>query len=367
MLIANDTTYVYNLRYEIIERLIREGYEVDVVCERQLHADKIKESGAALLPMEIKRHSKSPLTDLSMIRMFQKIIKKHRPDVVLTYNIKPNIYAGLVCGGLHIPYITNITGLGTAVEYPGLIQKVTVLLYKLALRKAACVFFQNRENQEFFVKKNIRIKRSRLIPGSGVNLKKYCVLEYPDTEDVHFIFAARILKEKGIDQYLEAAKKIRGKYNNVYFHVIGGCDDKGYVEVLHNENESGTIIYHGLQKDMLEYQKMSSCMVLPSYYPEGMNNVLLESAASGRPIITTSRSGCGEIVEDGVTGFIVKERNTGDLVRKIEKFLAMPWEERKRMGLAGRRKVEREFDREIVVQAYMDEIGRMDYKPRSGK
>ncbi len=360
MLIANDTTYVYNLRFEVIERLIREGYEVVVVCERQLHADEIKETGAVFLPMTIKRHSKNPFTDLSMIHMFHKMIRKHRPDIVLTYNIKPNVYAGLVCEGLHIPYITNITGLGMAVEYPGLIQKVTVLLYRIALRKAACVFFQNRENKEFFVKRNIRFRRSRLIPGSGVNLEKYCVLEYPNTEEVHFIFVARILKEKGIDQYLEAAREIHKKHENVYFHVIGGCDDKEYIDILQKETESGNIVYHGLQKNMLEYQKMSSCIILPSYYPEGMNNVLLESAASGRPIITTSRSGCGEIVEDGVTGFIVKEKDTRDLVCKIEKFLAMPCEERKEMGLAGRRKVEREFDREIVVQAYVDEIKRAE-------
>lgn len=360
MLIANDTTYVYNLRYEIIERLIREGYEVAVVCEKQLYVEEIKESGADFLPMTINRHSKNPLTDLSMIRMFYKILRKHRPDIVLTYNIKPNVYAGLACERLDIPYITNITGLGTAVEYPGLIQRITVLLYKIALKKAACVFFQNRENMKFFAKKNILCKRNRkrLIPGSGVNLEKYSVLEYPATEEVHFIFVARILKEKGIDQYLEAAKEIRKKYENVYFHVIGGCDDKEYVEILRKEDESGNIIYHGLQKNMLEYQKMSSCIILPSYYPEGMNNVLLESAASGRPIITTSRSGCGEIVEDGVTGFIVKERDTRDLVCKIEKFLAMSYEERREMGLAGRRKVKREFDREIVVQAYVDEIKR---------
>lgn len=360
MLIANDTTYVYNLRYEVIERLIREGYEVAVVCEKQLYVDEIKESGAVFLPATIKRHSKNPFTDLLMIHMFYKVIRKYRPETVLTYNIKPNVYGGLVCEGLHIPYITNITGLGTAVEYPGFIQKITVLLYKIALGKAACVFFQNRENKEFFVKKNIRCKRGRLIPGSGVNLEKYCVLDYPDTKEVHLIFVARILKEKGIDQYLEAAKEIRKKNESVYFHVLGGCDDEHYINILQKENESGNIIYHGLQKNMLEYQKMSGCIVLPSYYPEGMNNVLLESAASGRPIITTSRSGCGEIVEDGVTGFIVKERDARDLVCKIEKFLAMSYEERKNMGLAGRRKVEREFDREIVVQAYVDEIKRLE-------
>ena len=320
-MIANDTTYVYNLRYEVIERLIQTGYEVTVVCERQLYEDEIKESGAVVIPMSIKRHSKNPFTDLSMFWLFKKIIRKHRPDVVLTYNIKPNIYVGMVCRLFHIPYLTNITGLGTAVEYPGLMQKITLLLYRIALKEASCVFFQNSENREFFTENNI-----------------FC----------------------RIDQYLEAAREIRKEHKNVYFHVIGGCDDEHYVDILRRENESGSIIYHGLQKNMSEYQKMSSCMVLPSYYPEGMNNVLLESAASGRPIITTSRSGCGEIVDDAATGFLVKEKDAGDLVCKIEKFLSMSFEERKAMGLAGRQKVEREFDREMVVKAYVNEIKRLE-------
>lgn len=359
-MIANDTTYVYNLRYEVIERLIQIGYEVTVVCERQLYEDEIKESGAVVIPMSIKRHSKNPFTDLSMFWLFKKIIRKHRPDVVLTYNIKPNIYVGMVCRLFHIPYLTNITGLGTAVEYPGLMQKITLLLYRIALKEASCVFFQNSENREFFTENNIFCRRSILLPGSGVNLGKYPVLEYPDTEEIHFLFVARILKEKGIDQYLEAAREIRKEHKNVYFHVIGGCDDEHFVDILRRENESGSIIYHGLQKNMSEYQKMSSCMVLPSYYPEGMNNVLLESAASGRPIITTSRSGCGEIVDDAATGFLVKEKDAGDLVCKIEKFLSMSFEERKAMGLAGRQKVEREFDREMVVKAYVNEIKRLE-------
>lgn len=361
-MIANDTTYVYNLRYEVIERLIQTGYEVTVVCERQLHENKIKESGAVVIPMSIKRHSKNPFTDLSMLLLFKKMIRRHGPDVVLTYNIKPNIYAGMVCRMFHIPYITNITGLGTAVEYPGLMQKITLFLYRIALKEAACVFFQNSENREFFTQNHIIRRKSRLLPGSGVNLGKYPVLEYPDTEEVHFLFVARILKEKGIDQYLEAAGEIRKEHKKVYFHVIGGCDDEHYVDILQRENENGNIVYHGLQKNMSEYQKMSSCMVLPSYYPEGMNNVLLESAASGRPVITTSRSGCGEIVEDGVTGFLVKEKDTRDLVCKIEKFLSMSYEERRAMGLAGRRKVEREFDRERVVKAYIDEIKELEDK-----
>lgn len=360
MLIANDTTYVYNLRYEIITALLAVGYEVSVVCEKQLNADKIANSGAQLITLPIQRHSKNPFTDFKMMQMFERVIKRVQPEVVLTYNIKPNIYAGFVCKRLKIPYITNITGLGTAVEYPGLMQKLTTMLYRVALRDASCVFFQNKANMHFFEERHIAGRQARLLPGSGVNLKKFSLMDYPDMDVIHFIFVARILKEKGIDQYLEAAKIIRSKYKNTCFHVIGGCDDEQYRAILEREEKAGNIVYHGLQRDMLEFQKMSSCVVLPSYYPEGMNNTLLESAACGRPIITTARSGCGEIVEDGVTGFLVRPQDVQSLVSKLEAFIALPWQQRRQMGLAGRAKVEREYDRMIVVNAYLDEIGKLE-------
>ena len=197
-----------------------------------------------------------------------------------------------------------------------------------------------------------------LLPGSGVNVNHYEVLDYPNGETVEFLFISRVMAAKGIDQYLEAANRIKKKYPNTVFHILGGCDDKSYQEKLQKLQEEGVIQYHGQQKSVLPFQKLSSCTIHPTYYPEGMSNVLLETAACGRPIITTDRSGCREIIDDGVNGYICKQKDSEDLIRQIEKFLALSWEQRRDMGLAGRKKIEKEFDRKYVVNAYLEEIDR---------
>jgi len=278
-----------------------------------------------------------------------------RPDVVLTYTIKPNIYGGIACRLFKAPYIANITGLGTAVENKGMLQKIAIILYRIAFKDIKCVFFQNEENRRFFIDNNIAVGKDRLIPGSGVNLEHFNVLNYPPDDIVEFAFISRIMKEKGIEQYLEAAEYIKNKYPNTRFHVCGFCEED-YQDRLEEMQSKGIIIYHGMLCDVREILKITHCTIHPTYYPEGMSNVLLESAACGRAIITTNRSGCREIVDDGVSGYLVKQKDSIDLIEKIEQFLALSLEDKKRMGLAGRKKVEKEFDRKIVVDAYMEEI-----------
>lgn len=356
LILGNDAHYLYNTRYELVQKLLEIGHNVEIVCADGLNREKFEKLGVTMHLMDVRRHSKNPLNDILIYRNYNKLIKKINPDLVFTFNIKPNVYGGMVCRIKKIAYMPNITGLGTAVEYPGLMQKITVFLYKRAMKNADCIFFQNTANKQFFEQHGIHGKSSRMLPGSGVNLEKFKLLPYPDTEEIHFMFIARILKEKGIDQYIEAAEEIKKRHDNVVFDVIGQCDDDKYINILKNYNDRGIIIYHGVAKNTLEFQKFNSCMVLPSYYPEGMNNVLLESAACGRPIITTDRSGCGEIVDDGVNGFIVKQEDTGDLIQKLEKFIMMPIEDRRKMGLNGREKVKNEFDRIKVVETYVKEI-----------
>lgn len=251
--------------------------------------------------------------------------------------------------------MANVTGLGTAIENGGLMQKISLALYKRGLRKAQKVFFQNTENRDFMVSKGVVKGPYDMLPGSGVNLNQYNVFPYPDGGTVDFVFIARVMKEKGIDQYLDAAKEIRKRHPETRFHICGFCE-QNYEELLKELNDNGTVIYHGLVSDMTEIYKMISCTVHPTYYPECLSNVLLESAASGRPIITTDRSGCREVVEDGVNGYVVKQQDSEDLIEKIEKFLSLSVDARKAMGLAGRAKVEREFDRQIVIRKYKEEI-----------
>ena len=198
-----------------------------------------------------------------------------------------------------------------------------------------------------------------MLPGSGVNLEKYKLLEYPKEDNFEFIFVGRIMKEKGIDLYIETAKYIKSKYKNTKFHVIGYCE-QDYEQKLKNLQKQGIIIYHGKQDDMIPFYKLSCCTIHPTYYPEGMSNVLLESAASGRPVITTDKPGCREIVDNGVTGFIVKPKDLEDLKEKVELFINKTYEEKINMGLAGRKKVEKEFDRNIVIKKYIDEINNIN-------
>ena len=354
LIIANADIGLYKFRKELLEELVKEN-EVYIALPKGEFYEDLLAIGCKYIITQLDRHGTNPVKELKTVFEYKKIIKRVKPEIVFTYTIKPNVYAGMACAALNIPYVANITGLGTAVENPGLMQVLTVNLYKYGLRKAQKVFFQNTENRDFFVKKGVVKKAYDLLPGSGVNLKNYMVTEYPNGPTVDFVFVSRIMKEKGIEQYLEAAKEIKARHSETRFHICGFCE-QNYEQFLKDMSDEGIIIYHGLVKDMSAIYKQMSCTIHPTYYPEGLSNVLLESSASGRPIITTNRSGCREVVDDGINGYVVEEKNSKDLIEKIELFLEKSVEERKQMGIAGRKKVEKEFNRQIVIDKYLAEL-----------
>lgn len=356
LILANkDITLLY-FRTELIENLIEKKYKVIVSFPK---SDKVKifeKMGCEFIDVDVDRRGMNPLKDLKLIFEYMKMIKKVKPDIVLTFTIKPNLYGGFACRCKKIPFIANITGLGTALQGNGILKKFTIMLYHIAFKRIQCCFMQNEENLKFFEKFKIAEGKRKLLPGSGVNLEKYKILEYPkESDDLEFLFIGRIMKEKGIDLYIEVAKYIKDKYKNTKFHVIGYCE-QDYENKLKNLQEQGILIYHGKQDDMKPFYKLSCCTIHPTYYPEGMSNVLLESAASGRPVITTNKPGCREIVEDGKTGFIVEPENLEDLKNKVEMFINLPYNKKVEMGLLGRKKVEKEFDRNIVINKYLSEI-----------
>lgn len=355
LILANFGMGLYNFRKELIERLIVENYEVYISCPVDNYTEKLEQMGCEIINSQISRRGKNPITDYKLILHYKKIIKEIKPNVVLTYTIKPNIYGGLACRLTNVPYIANVTGLGTAVENEGIMQKLTTTLYKIAFKKVNTVFFQNEENMRFFNSRNIAQDKHNLLPGSGVNLDNFNLIDYPKNETTEFVFISRIMKQKGIDQYLEAAKYIRKNYPNTKFHVCGFCEE-GYEELLKEYQEKGIILYHGVVNDVRQILKDTHCTVHPTYYPEGMSNVLLESAASGRPIITTNRSGCKEIVDNMKNGLIVESQNSNDLIKKIELFLSLKQSLKVEMGLNGRKKIEKEFDRQIIVNSYVRKI-----------
>ena len=355
-ILSNDPSWTYNLRYETIITLLQKGYRV---CLLVGYGDILKpliDFGCEFYNVPFDRHGMNIYKDSKLILSYYKILRRIKPDFVLSYTIKPNLYGGIVCEFLKIPYIANITGLGTAIENGGFLKKILTVLYRIAFVKVKRVFVQNEENKQYFIDNHIAVDKLKLIPGSGVNVKRFYPLEYPTEEvTIEFAFISRIMKEKGIDQYLEAAKTIKEKYPNTVFHVCGFCEPE-YEGCLKEFADKGIVVFHGMVREIETILKKVSCVIHPTYYPEGISNVLLESAASARPIITTNRSGCREVIDNGINGFIVEQKNTNDLIKKIEIFLSLSHSQRKKMGLAGRKKVETTFDRQIVVEAYLEEI-----------
>ena len=355
LFLVNHDVVIYNFRLELVERLLAEGHQVVISSPYGERIDDLVALGCEFRPIELSRHGMNPIQELKLLKAYKKLIRGEEPDIVFSYTIKPNIYGGMACAMAGVPYVANITGLGTAVENDGIVQKITVLLYRLAFCKVQRVFFQNEENRQFFVDRHLAMGKHGMLPGSGVNLQRFVPLEYPGEETTEFVFISRIMKEKGADQYLEAAEYIREKYPNTRFHICGFCE-QAYEQRLKDLHDKGVIYYHGMVRDVKQVIAKTHCTIHPTYYPEGLSNVLLESAACARALITTNRSGCREVIDDGVNGYVVEQKNAQDLIAKIEKFLALPWEQKKAMGIAGRAKVEKEFDRQIVVQKYLEEM-----------
>lgn len=353
ILFANDSRYVANLRRELIERIIAEDYEL-IVCTPQSKNDiLIKELGCEKISINYDVHSMKPLHDLQLFIKYFKLLRENRPLCVITFTIKPNIYVSLACRILKIKCLSNITGLGPIFEKNKLVRMVVLFLYRISMKRRGILFFQNEPDMQYLLNNKIGIEKSVLIPGSGVNISRFVPLLYPPDNIIEFVFISRIVKEKGIDQYLEAAKYIKNKYPNTRFHICGFCEEE-YEEILKVYETQEIIKYHGLIDDVRDILKVTHCTVHPTYYPEGMSNVLLESCACARPIITTDRSGCREVVEDGINGYMIPQQNSQALIDAVEKFIALTNEERKQMGLLGRKKVENEFDRQIVIDKYLE-------------
>lgn len=363
LVLSNSFAGLHSFRKEVFQRFRELGWEVYISCPTKGMEEKaewFRNIGCHIIDTRFDRQGMNPIADFKLMLYYRRLIKQVKADVVLSYTIKPNLYGGLAAAMCGVPQMANVTGLGAAVEYPGMLQKFTILLYKVCMRKTHLVFFQNDANRQFCLQHGMVKGRTRLIPGSGVNLEYHTLKPYPqEDEPVRFLFISRIRVEKGIEEYLAAAEAIRKEYPNTEFHILGGCEGD-YEERLRQLTKQGIVVYLGQQSDVRPFIEQSGCIIHPSFYPEGMSNVLLEACAAGRPVITTDRPGCGEIVDNGKTGFIVRQQDKMDVIEKVHKFLSLSYEERKAMGLAARHKVEREFDRKIVVKAYEKEIKSID-------
>lgn len=361
LVLANFGMGLYNFRKELLEEIINQNNEVYISLPNDEYVPKLISLGCKFVETHLDRRGTNPIKDLKLLLNYINIIKRIKPDVVLTYTIKPNVYGGFACRMTKTPYITNITGLGTSIENKGVIQKITLMLYKAGLKGASCLFFQNETNRKFFLDKNMVKSKTRIIPGSGVNLDQHILEEYPeDDRKNRFLFIGRIMKAKGIEELLQAAKIVKEEYQNTQFDLIGSCEED-YHQQLAELNKSEIIKYHGQQNDVHSFIKKSHATILPSYH-EGTANVLLETASTGRAVLASRVPGCIETFDEGISGFGFEVKSVDSLVETIKKFINLPYEQKKAMGMAGRKKMGNEYDRKIVINAYIDEINNLREK-----
>ena len=356
LIFTNSIGGLYSFRKEVVAVIMEAGYKVVISCPpaEGIKAEYFANLGCEMEETAVDRRGINPIQDLKLIGRYCKMIRKYRPIVVLSYTIKPNVYGGIAARICHVPQLPNITGFGDAIENPGLLQKFTIFMYRFGLKKAKKVFYQNSSIQEFCQKHHIG-KDGYLLPGSGVNLDWHTLQDYPEKDSkMIFNFIGRVMKDKGIEEFLEMAKAIKENYPQTEFHILGGCEEH-YEERLKVLQHEGIIIWHGGVTDVRPYIKDSWCTIHPSYH-EGMANVLLETCAAGRPVIACDINGCKEAIDDGINGYVCKVKDVNDLTEKVERFILLPYEQKVQMGLAARNKVEREFDRNLVINAYLEEI-----------
>lgn len=366
-LLTNNDDDVFCFRKELIDGILGEGYEMLISCPYGEKFELMKEYTYRYDDPVIDRRGTSVIRDFRLFLHYFRLFGKHKPDVILTYTAKPGVYGSIAAKLRGIPYINNVTGFGSVLNKTGLMRRIIMGLFRFAYRGAECIMFQNAVNMKLAQEIGMVKGEYRLIPGSGVALDRYPVQPYPDGGNgleggtVRFNYFGRIMHEKGVDDYIECAGRIREKYPQTEFHMCGFIEptESHYEDDLKKLGDEGIVIYHGSQKDVKPFISNAHAIIHPSTYGEGMSNVLLENASSGRPLITTDNPGCRETVEEGKNGFIYTGGNGEELIAAVEKFLAMPNEDRRRMGLAGRAKVEREFDRQTVVRAYLEQIGKI--------
>lgn len=341
-LISNHSGGLYDFRKDLIYALQKQGEIVAVVPKN----DKWQELCSIVdkaIELPLDRRGMNPIHDFSLFCKYRQILREIKAKLVITYTIKPNVYGGIACRMAHIPYAVNITGLGSAIENGGLLRKFILMLYKVSLKGARVVFFENAANRDALVNAGVVPQgRNVVLNGAGVNLNDYPYQEYPNDGTVRFLFVGRIMKEKGVDEFFVAAERMKKKYGKRVEFRMAGMFEEAYKQKIDELVNDGIIEYLGYQADMKSLYGAASCVVLPSYH-EGMSNVLLEAAATGRPLITSDIPGCREAVEDGVSGYICPAKDADALYDAMQRFVELPESWRAEMGRRGRERMEKRY------------------------
>ena len=348
LIITNHSYMFWRFRRELITELLKRG-EVVISTPFVGHEEDLMNMGCRCIETKLERRTLNPIKESLLFAFYLNLINKEKPNLVITYSIKPNIYAGYACRLLHVPYFVNVQGLGTVFQRD-FSARLASQLYRGALKKAKAVFFENESSAEVFIKRGIIPKQKEItLKGAGINLSDYCMQPYPAEENgIHFLYLGRIMQEKGVDEILEASQRLKQEYGDrVFIDFVGFFEDdyKDQIDLLVKRN---VIRFHGFCSDPRPFYAQAHCIVLPSYH-EGMSNVLLEAASCGRALITSDIPGCREAVSDGENGFLVPVKDSNALYSAMKRFLELTPERRKLMGEHSREKMEMEFDKEQVV------------------
>jgi len=360
--IENGLFSTYTMRDGLMQRLLKEGFEVTVLTHTNSFVSQVEKTGLKVI--NIGSGNLNPIKVSKYILNLYKALKRIQPDVCLTFSIRPAIWGNFITRVLKIPTITNITGVGPLFTSKNFAYIIARYIYRFALQKTKKVFFQNFDDMNSFLEKKFVTKDiAERIPGSGVDYQKFAPINFESrtNDSFIFLFIGRLIKDKGIFEFVDAARIIRKEYPNVIFNVIGPFWHQNLKSNtitktdLQNWITERIIDYQGEKEDVRKFIAEADCIVLPSYR-EGASNILLEAASMEKPIITTNTIGCKEIVDDGVTGFLCNVRDSIDLAKKMEKMLLLSSEQRDSMGKKARQKIIKEFDKQIVIKAYLNAI-----------
>lgn len=355
LFLVNKDNVIYNFRRELAFELLEKGFDVMISCPYGKKIDFMTERGCRFADLQIDRRGTSMLNDLKLIKEYYKLIKREKPDVLLAYTSKCSIYGGMVCRWLNTPYIINNAGLIEPSNYSAAVGLLLNILYKIGFKGASCMMYQNERERDYIQQKLGKV-HYRDIPGSGVNLNVFPFTAYPPNDDViRFNYVARIVDFKGINEFLACAKKIKAIYPNTEFILYGDYDDNSYREKVSRFEAQGIVKYGGIQMDMKPCIASAHCVIHPSYY-EGITNVILEHGAMGRPAIASDIPGCREAIDEGISGYTFPLKDVDALTATVEKFIKLSHAKKAEMGKAARLKMEREFDRNIVTNIYIEEI-----------
>jgi len=369
IIISNTSWNLYNFRLPLMRKLREAGHEVVAMAPYDEYSDRLADAGFRYADLPMNNKGTNPIEDIGFsIRLF-KLFRRERPSVVLTYTPKPNIYASIAGGFSRTAVIPNISGLGATFIRQGLVTRIIKFLYRWALRYPQCVFFQNHDDLNLFVSLGLVKKEvAKRIPGSGIDTKVFSPLSAESSETgsaTIFLLVARILWDKGVGEYVEAARMLKQKYPDAEFQLLGFLDVENPQAVPREKVEEwvaeGVINYMGKTDSVIDIMREADCVVLPSYR-EGLPRTLIEAGSLAKPIVTTDTAGCRDVVDDGVTGLLCELKSADDLADKMEKIIDMSAAERLGMGELGREKIVREFDEKIVIDMYVAAIRSIEIK-----